>query len=66
MKNPNGYGGISKLPGNRRRPYRVRLTTVWQQEEGNRRKKNTILWAIMPSAVLPLSPWLITINVPTT
>lgn len=23
MKNPNGYGGISKLPGNRRKPYRV-------------------------------------------
>lgn len=27
MRNPNGYGGISKLPGNRRRPWRVRVTT---------------------------------------
>ena len=25
MKNPNGYGGISKLPGKPRKPYRVRL-----------------------------------------
>lgn len=27
MKNPNGYGGISKLSGNRRRPWCVRVTT---------------------------------------
>jgi len=26
MKNPNGYGSIVKLPGNRRRPYMVRKT----------------------------------------
>lgn len=39
MKNPNGYGGVSKLPGNRRRPYRVRLTTGWQQEGGKRWQK---------------------------
>jgi hypothetical protein len=32
MKNPNGYGGISKLPGNRRKPYRVRLTAGWQYQ----------------------------------
>ena len=30
MKNPNGYGGVSKLPGNRRKPYRVRLPAGWQ------------------------------------
>ncbi len=29
MRNPNGYGGVSRLPGNRRRPYRVRITTGW-------------------------------------
>ena len=27
MKNPNGYGSISKLSGKRRRPYMVRITT---------------------------------------
>lgn len=29
MRNPNGYGGISKMSGNRRKPYRVRVTTGW-------------------------------------
>lgn len=29
MKNPNGYGGITKLPGNRRNPFRVRITAGW-------------------------------------
>lgn len=29
MRNPNGYGGITKLPGNRRNPFRVRITTGW-------------------------------------
>lgn len=27
MKLPNGYGNVSKLPGKRRRPWRVRITT---------------------------------------
>lgn len=27
MKNPNGYGSVYKLPGNRRRPWAVRVTT---------------------------------------
>lgn len=30
MKNPNGFGSISKLPGNRRRPFRVRKTDGWE------------------------------------
>ena len=29
MRLPNGYGNISKLPGNRRKPWRVRMTTGW-------------------------------------
>lgn len=33
MRNPNGYGGISKLSGNRRRPYRVKITTSWDFDE---------------------------------
>lgn len=39
MKNPNGYGGVSKLLGQRRKPYRVRLTAGWQCIEGRRRQK---------------------------
>lgn len=30
MKLPNGYGNISKLPGNRRKPFRVRRTSGWK------------------------------------
>lgn len=29
MKNPNSYGNISKLSGNRRKPWRVRITKGW-------------------------------------
>lgn len=34
MRLPNGYGGISKLAGNRRNPYRVRITKEWQVVDG--------------------------------
>lgn len=30
MKNPNGFGNISKLPGKRRNPFRARITTGWE------------------------------------
>ena len=30
MKLPNGYGNISKLPGNRRKPFRARKTVGWK------------------------------------
>ena len=32
MRNPNGYGSVIKLPGNRRRPYRVRKTIGWNEK----------------------------------
>lgn len=32
MRSPNGYGGIDKLSGNRRRPYRVRVTTGFEMD----------------------------------
>lgn len=32
MKNPNSYGTIVKLPGKRRKPFAVRITTGWHQE----------------------------------
>ncbi len=37
MKLPNGYGNISKLPGNRRKPYRVRKTIGWEWDEARQR-----------------------------
>lgn len=33
MKLPNGYGGISKLSGKRRKPYMARITTGWEYDE---------------------------------
>ncbi len=33
MRLPNGYGNVSKLPGNRRKPYRVRVTVGWETDE---------------------------------
>lgn len=32
MRLPNGYGSITKLSGNRRRPYMVRITTGFTDE----------------------------------
>lgn len=29
MRNPNGYGGVCKLTGNRRKPYMARITVGW-------------------------------------
>ena len=37
MRNPNGYGGVSRLPGNRRRPFRVRVTVGWEDAGAGRR-----------------------------
>lgn len=33
MRNPNGFGGIVKLSGNRRRPFWCRITTGWEVNE---------------------------------
>lgn len=45
MKNPNGYGSITKLSGNRRRPYMVRVTTgkEFDFERKIARQKQTVL-----------------------
>lgn len=45
MRLPNGFGNVSKLPGNRRKPYRVRVTVGWEMDEAagiNRQKFKTI------------------------
>lgn len=33
MRLPNGFGNVSKLTGNRRKPYRARVTTGWLTDE---------------------------------
>ena len=33
MKLPNGYGSVTKLSGNRRKPYVARVTTGWRYDE---------------------------------
>lgn len=33
MRLPNGYGGVVKLSGNRRRPYAARITTGWHTND---------------------------------
>ena len=30
MRNPNGYGTVAKLSGNRRRPYIIKKTAGWK------------------------------------
>ena len=32
MKNPNGYGSVVKLSGNRRKPYCARKTSGWNEK----------------------------------
>lgn len=39
MRLPNGYGNISKLPGNRRKPWRVRRTSGWEPLENGKHKQ---------------------------
>lgn len=39
MKAPNGYGGIVKLSGNRRNPFRVRITNGWDIAPDGKKKQ---------------------------
>jgi integrase len=39
MKHPNGYGNISKLSGNRRNPWRVRITAGWGFDDKTQKTK---------------------------
>lgn len=46
MRNPNGWGSVHKLPGNRRRPWRARITSGWTVDEDgkHRQQYKTIGW----------------------
>lgn len=39
MKNPAGYGSISRMKGSRRKPYRVRVTTGFEVDEDGRARQ---------------------------
>jgi len=39
MRNPNGYGGISNIGGNRRNPFRVRITAGWEYDKKTGKQK---------------------------
>lgn len=38
MRLPNGYGGVVKLSGNRRKPYAARITTGWHVDDNTGRR----------------------------
>lgn len=43
MKLPNGYGGVVKLPGHRRKPWAVRISYVEEQPDGTVKRKRKYL-----------------------
>lgn len=44
MKLPNGYGSVVKLPGNRRKPYAVRITYMDSENGIPKRKRKYIAY----------------------
>lgn len=46
MRNPNGWGSVHKLPGNRRRPWRARITSGWRVDDDGKHRQTykTIGW----------------------
>lgn len=60
MKNPNGFGGITKLSGNRRKPYWVRITTGWDITKTGKQKqiyKTLGYYATRKEAMLALAEY---------
>ena len=60
MRNPNGYGSISKIGGKRRKPYRVRVTTgYWTDENGKAHQIQRIVgtYATYQEAVTALAAY---------
>lgn len=43
MRLPNGYGSVSRNPGNRRRPYIVRKTVGWHYENGKKVRDTVVI-----------------------
>lgn len=56
MKNPNGYGSVFKLGGNRRRPYCARVTVGWT-DEGKQQYKNIGYYEERSDALIALAQY---------
>lgn len=56
MKNPNGYGGITKLSGNRRKPYMARKTTGFN-DKGSATYQVIGYYATRPEAMMALAEY---------
>lgn len=56
MKNPNGYGSVFKLSGNRRKPWAVRLTVGWT-DEGKQKYKYLGYYETRPEAISALAKY---------
>lgn len=59
MRLPNGYGGIRKLQGKRRRPYQAVITISWELVDGKKRQKQKVLgaFATKSEALNALAEW---------
>lgn len=56
MKNPNGYGSVFKLAGNRRRPWCVRITVGWT-DTGKQKYKNIGYYEEREQAMIALAQY---------
>lgn len=56
MKNPNGYGSVIKMSGNRRRPFGVRIT-VGRKDDGRQIYKYIGYYATRPEAMIALAEY---------
>lgn len=56
MKNPNGYGSVFKLSGNRRKPWCARVTVGWT-DEGKQKYKNIGYYEERADAMIALAQY---------
>lgn len=56
MKNPNGYGSVYKLAGNRRRPWTARVTVGWT-DDGKQKYKNLGYFEERSDAMIALAQY---------
>lgn len=59
MKHPNGFGGVTKLSGKRRRPFWVRITVGWEIVDGKAKQQFQTLgyYATRKEALLALAEY---------
>ena len=60
MRNPNGWGSVHKLPGNRRKPWRARVTVGWDvgnNEKGKQRYSTLGYFETREEAMLALAEY---------